>query len=451
MTHEDSNNGAMPSGDGPALSASLSELCTRAQRHPEGHTGRLIAVFRDDDPGTASTSFDAALNRVNAHSHDFADDAVDFGALSTAEALTFDNLGIAIVTGSAAEALSFSSSRPAEGFTTAVDQPFVLVPETIEWAQTDPGSYLRGFRAAVDRIYRDLGHPDAPDADHELADGGLQTAEHTWGLIATGVPLSPFGGTDIRVAILDTGLDLEHPDFRDRRILAQSFIPGETPQDANGHGTHVAGTACGPRVPHVPGPRYGIAHDSDILVAKVLGDNGSGSTAGILAGINWALQNGAQVINMSLGNRVPTEALHYTQAGRSALNQGALIIAAAGNSNEPTGQPANSPTVLSVASITSSMAKSGFSNFGKIDLAGPGSSIDSALPRPRKRGYLSGTSMAAPHVAGIAALHAQARGLRGRELWAHLQRTARRLSLPATMVGAGLVQAPGLDSPKAGP
>jgi subtilisin family serine protease len=176
-------------------------------------------------------------------------------------------------------------------------------------------------------------------------------------------------------------------------------------------------------------------------VGKVLSNSGSGATAGILAGINWALQNRASVINMSLGNSITTPALHYTQAGQRALAQGSLIIAAAGNSNALTAQPANSPTILSVAALTQALQRSGFSNFGKVEIAAPGSSIESSLPRPRNRGFLSGTSMAAPHVSGIAALYSQGLGLRGRALWAHLQASARRLPLPPAQVGAGIVQA----------
>ena len=427
--------------DAPSLTASLDQLCDHARSHPEGHTGRMIAVFRDPDETDAAGRMRASFAATAASSHDFTEDAVDFSALASADALTFDNLGIAILGSAAAMAARETLAAQGDDMSVTSVQPYILVPETIEWAQIDAASYLRGFCAAADRIATDLadGLPDGlPDSE---PDAPVAMAAQTWGLSATRVPASAFSGRGIRVAILDTGLDLGHPDFTGRRILAQSFIAGETPQDGNGHGTHVAGTACGPRVPRSAGQRYGIAHECDILVGKVLGNNGSGPTGGILAGINWALQNGAHVINMSLANRVGAPALHYTQAGQKALNQGAIIVAAAGNFNEPTGQPANSPTILSVSSVTSLLRKSGFSNFGKVELTAPGSSIESALPRPRVRGFLSGTSMAAPHVSGIAALHAQGVGLRGRALWIHLQASARHLSLPPSQLGAGLVQA----------
>jgi subtilisin family serine protease len=406
---------------------------------PEGRTGRMIAVFKSGVGTESAGILRSAFDAKTANSHDFEQDAVDFSVLSSANTLTFDELGIAIVGGDAANAALETAGLGDDGMATSSDQPYVLVPETIEFAQMDAASYMRGFRAAANRIAADLAG-DATDIPEDDEDR-IEAAAQTWGLSVTRVPTSPFSGRGIRVAILDTGLDFGHPDFAGRRILAQSFISGETPQDGNGHGTHVAGTACGPRLPRTPGLRYGIADECDILVGKVLSNGGSGPTASILAGINWALQNGAQVINMSLGNRNRTPAPHYTQSGSQALARGSLIVAAAGNFNEPTGQPANSPTILSVSSVTSQLQKSGFSNFGKVELTAPGSDIESALPRPRDRGFLSGTSMAAPHVAGVAALYAQGRGLRGQALWTHLQATARRLNLPVREQGAGLVQA----------
>ena len=437
----DSTGTARPaSPEAPGIRATHEHLLDCALAHPEGQTGRFIAVMRQDADAESLLANDFAATAAN--SRDFGENAVVMEGLTGADTLMLDRLGIAILGGAAAEAARARAGSLGETAGLATAQPYLLVPETIEWTQTDPASYLQGFRAAADRIATDLldmmpePAPLSPPDMAEAAAAGL-----TWGLSATRVGASTATGRGIRVAILDTGLDLGHPDFLGRRILAQSFIAGETPQDGNGHGTHTAGTACGPRVPQTGGNRYGIAYEADILVGKVLSNAGSGPTMGILAGIDWALANGAQVISMSLGNRVQTPAPHYTQAGQRALARGALIVAAAGNFNEPTGQPANSPTILSVASINSMLQKSGFSNFGKVEIAAPGSSVDSALPRPRRRGFLSGTSMATPHVAGIAALQAQATGLRGRALWQALLGRARPLRLPPAQVGAGLVQA----------
>jgi subtilisin family serine protease len=248
-------------------------------------------------------------------------------------------------------------------------------------------------------------------------------------------------GIGIRVAVLDTGMDLGHPDFAGRPIVGATFV-GQPVQDLHSHGTHCIGTACGPKAPAGTTPRYGIGYRASIFAGKVLSNAGSGSTAGVLAGINWAIANRCVVISMSLGSQAPVQAA-YTAAGASALSKGCLIIAAAGNASSSTGSPANSPTIMSVASLDPTLTPSAFSNFGKIEIAAPGRDVFSSVPRPRRYGTMSGTSMATPHVAGCAALWAETSpALRGMNLWRKLQATARRLPFPPSRVGAGLVQAP---------
>jgi subtilisin len=135
----------------------------------------------------------------------------------------------------------------------------------------------------------------------------------------------------------------------------------------------------------------------------------------------------------------------YTNAGAAALQRGLLIVAAAGNagSGVPTGAPANSPTIMAVASLDNTLAPSVFSQSGKIEIAGPGRDVYSSVPRPTMYGFKTGTSMATPHVAGCAALWAQSSpNLRGQALWQRLQASARPLPFPMARVGRGLVQAP---------
>jgi subtilisin len=125
----------------------------------------------------------------------------------------------------------------------------------------------------------------------------------TWGLEATNVLNSRFTGDGIKVAILDTGFDLNHPDFRDRTIISQSFVEGQAVQDGHGHGTHCTGTACGPRSPQ-NGMRYGVAYEAQIYIGKVLNNSGSGTDTAILAGIDWAIR--ARVIPI-FTRRLPCE------------------------------------------------------------------------------------------------------------------------------------------------
>jgi subtilisin family serine protease len=235
---------------------------------------------------------------------------------------------------------------------------------------------------------------------------------------------------------------LTHPDFIGRPVVSRSFIAGQTVMDGNGHGTHCIGTACGTKTPPGIIQRYGVGWRANIFAGKVLSNAGSGSTATVLAGMNWAIANRCQVISMSLGASTPVQAA-YTAAGQAALNNGCLIIAAAGNSGGPTGAPANSPTIMSVAALNQNLTPANFSSMGKVEIAAPGVGVFSSWPMPQRYNTISGTSMATPHVAGCAALWAQTSpNLRGINLWRKLIATTRPLPFPRTRVGAGLVQAP---------
>jgi len=280
--------------------------------------------------------------------------------------------------------------------------------------------------------------------------------EFTWGLQAVRADAAAATGAGVRVAVLDTGLDEQHPDFAGRDIVTGAFVEGQSAHDGHGHGTHVIGTACGPRASQA-GPGYGIAHEASIYAGKVLGDDGSGSDSGILSGVEWAISNSCSIVSMSLGS--PTEpGAPYSEAfervARRALERGTLIIAAAGNESQrsagiiaPVGHPANCPSVMAVGAVDSQMQIADFScgtvdQVGQVELAAPGVDVYSSWPGAEHYRKLSGTSMATPHVSGIAALHAQQSPDRARALWTRLTQSARRLPLPATDVGAGIVQAP---------
>jgi subtilisin len=321
---------------------------------------------------------------------------------------------------------------------------------------TSGAQYSREFKEGYRAALRDL------QENGGVVPTAFDESSFTWGLQVTKAATSRFSGRGIKVAVLDTGLDLGHPDFTGRNIVSRSFVPNQTVQDVRGHGTHCIGTACGPRSPfRTPGrpPSYGCASNCHIFAGKVLSNQGSGTTTGIIAGMQWAIANGCQVISMSLGRTIrPDEKGFnpaYEQVAQVGLQRGTLIIAAAGNDSarpsriHPVGEPANSPSILAVGALDESLLPASFScgglflPHGAVNIAGPGVNIHSSFPRPILYRRLNGTSMATPHVAGIAALWAETNGLfRGVALGRQLLHSARRLPLPPRDVGAGLVQAP---------
>jgi subtilisin family serine protease len=295
---------------------------------------------------------------------------------------------------------------------------------------------------------------DAAPAE-EAVEPAADESVLTWGLQAVGADVSTATGKGVKLAVLDTGWEKNHPDFTGRAITTKSFITGEDVQDGHGHGTHCVGTSAGPRKP-ATAPGYGVAHEAEIFAGKVLSNAGSGSDGGILAGIDWAVANGCAVISMSLGADVPAGTPYsqiYETVAQRAMAKGTLIIAAAGNASQrparvaPVGHPARCPSIIAVAAIDVNRAIASFSSgtadkIGQIDLAGPGVDVYSSFKLPEKYRRLRGTSMATPHVSGVAVLIAEKTGARGYELWARLASTALRLPLPSTDVGGGLVQAP---------
>jgi subtilisin len=406
-------------------------------------TGRSLVTFKEGATEAGIQELEAAgLSVADANDVDF----LSVSALDDAGALVFSEIGVALVTGDAAQALDITgqsavSSREDEVFVFPADSGLEGYQHAYA-ATADSGlsEYFRGFLGAATAIRKDIAGGALPTGEEEEPEFLLSA---TWGLTACRVPSSTLSGAGIKVAVLDTG-DLGHPDIPETRIGGQrSFVVGQEVQDLHGHGTHCIGTACGPKSPPGSTPRYGIAYVSSIFVGKVLSNTGSGTQAQVLAGMNWAIAEGCHVISMSLGSSSPVSAA-YTAAGRAALDRGCLIIAAAGNSApNPTGSPANSPTIMSVASLDKDLRLSSFTQRGKIEIAAPGRDVSSSVPMPGRYGTKSGTSMATPHAAGCAALWAQTSPtLRGLSLWRKLQETARPLPLPATQVGAGLVQAP---------
>jgi subtilisin family serine protease len=417
------------------LSSSVDDLLLAAQQRDDAslETGRYVITYKENAVDEGMQSLKTQGLRT-ADARDFTDQKVVLEETGDAEALVFSEIGVALVSGEAFDERGLSVQAEI-----ASDSPIESIePEYFVFADNN-GDYLRGFVRAADAIAKDLhGTPTGLEEEEEI---DVQVLGATWGLIRCKVPPSLRSGAGIKVAVLDTGLDLGHPDFAGRAITPHTFV-GQPVQDLNSHGTHTTGTACGPKAPAGNIQRYGIAYKAPIFVGKVLTNAGTGTTATVLAGMNWAINARCVAISMSLGSQSPVQAA-YTAAGASALSKGCLIIAAAGNAASNTGAPANSPTIMAVASLDPTLAPSSFSNFGKIEIAAPGRDVFSSVPRPTKYGTKSGTSMATPHVAGCAALWAESSpALRGLNLWRRLQSSARPLPFPPAKVGKGLVQAP---------
>ncbi len=210
-------------------------------------------------------------------------------------------------------------------------------------------------------------------------------------------------GAGVKVAVIDTGIDLTHPDLQANIKGGYNAIdPSKSANDDNGHGSHVAGIIAA--VDNTAGV-IGVAPQASLYAVKALDSGGSGYWSDIIEGVQWSVSNGMQVINMSLGAKSAPGALH--DAIIAAYNSGIVIVAAAGNSGPKPGSvmyPAKYAEVIAVAATDSKDAVPKFSSRGpEVEIAAPGASVYSTY---KNGGYatLSGTSMASPHVAGAAAL-----------------------------------------------
>ncbi len=363
--------GSRPTTDGPdPLEIPQGEADVSEER-----TGRSIVTVLDDSRDSmnvalASLKKRAGVSRV-CRMNDFNVESFSFEEVDDAGAVVFDELGIAVVGGDT-DRIQVMMSMAAEGEANVIVEPEyvnyaydnlsldedILVSDEAEEGGLTEGvshvsvDFLRGYQQAVNQLVQSLttgGSATVPIVETEARAAFRDTAHTTWGLQATRVLQSRFSGRGIRVAVLDTGMGLNHPDFTCRTIHAQMLMRVETVQDRNGHGTHCIGTSCGSLRVGI-GPRYGIAYEAEIFAGKVLSNSGSGNDGGILGGINWAIRNGCQVVSMSLGRAVSIgerPMRSYEIAGQRALRAGTLIIAAAGNDSSrpsvtrPVSSPAN--------------------------------------------------------------------------------------------------------------
>ncbi|MGW3717310.1 S8 family peptidase [Streptomyces sp. NPDC005133] len=272
---------------------------------------------------------------------------------------------------------------------------------------------------------------------------GTQPSPPSWGLDRIDQKALPLNrsytypdkaGEGVTAYIIDTGVRITHSDFGGRASYGYDAIDNDnTAQDGYGHGTHVAGT--------VAGSAYGVAKKAKIVAVRVLDNSGSGTTAQVVAGIDWVTAHAVKpaVANMSLGGGADSV---LDAAVRNSIASGITYAVAAGNesTNASTKSPARVTEAITVGSTTSTDARSSFSNYGSVlDIFAPGSSITSAWnTSDSATSTISGTSMATPHVAGAAALH----------LADHPSDTPAQVSAGLVVAAAtGVVTSPGTGSP----
>ena len=251
-------------------------------------------------------------------------------------------------------------------------------------------------------------------------------------------------GSGVTAYIIDTGIRFDHSDFGGRAVSGFDAVDGGSADDCNGHGTHVSGT--------VGGTAYGVAKSVSLVGVRVLGCDGSGATSGVIAGIDWVTGNhqaGAPAVaNMSLGGGASTaldSAVKNSIAdgvtyGVAAGNDGGFLGDLTGQSDACNSSPARVPTALTVGATDATDAKASYSNRGTcLDLFAPGSSITSDwYTSPTATNTISGTSMATPHVVGVAALYLSTNPS------ATPAQVASQLVSTAT---TGVVKSPGTGSP----
>ncbi|MDX2827072.1 S8 family serine peptidase [Streptomyces ipomoeae] len=420
-------------------------------QHSE-YTGRYVVLFEPNNEESGLNALRAGADIASVQRVRGADAASVAELLERPDvSVLFEDLSAAVVEVRPDQRHALVTTAETESSIIAAEPERLVYAMPITAPHQAPTEFFPAFRSDEDVVSR---HTEA-----ELA-AGQGPAWHeknwTWGLQAIRANLSPQTGKGVKIAVLDTGVDTDHPDLAGRIAATVSFVPNETVEDGNGHGTHCIGTAAGPANPR-QGPRYGVAPDAQILAAKVLSNAGVGSDGQILAGMAWAISQGAKVISMSLGARVRPGELFpqtYENLAQRALKLGAVIVAAAGNDSNrpgsvfPVSRPANCPSILAVAALDKAISPSFFSNGGindqggEINIAAPGRDVYSAAPDGGYR-TLSGTSMATPHVAGVIALLAQATPhASAAQLMASLKASAFPLVHPVKDVGAGLLQAP---------
>lgn len=271
-----------------------------------------------------------------------------------------------------------------------------------------PASAIAALRAEADVAYvEEDGYAQAVGGAGKGKPGGgvTQPSQTTpWGIARVGAPVAGNTGSGVKVAIIDTGIDLDHPDLAANVNAGVTYVARTTTEDDEGHGSHVAGTVAA--LDNAIGV-VGVAPNASLYPVKVLDRRGSGTWSAVASGIGWAAANGMNIANMSLGGGANTT---LENACANAEAAGVLLVAAAGNEGDGNtattelGYPAAYSTVVAVGATDSSDHLANFSSTGNfVELSGPGVGVNSTTKGDTYATY-SGTSMATPHACGVAAL-----------------------------------------------
>ncbi|MFY0600606.1 MAG: S8 family serine peptidase [Cyclobacteriaceae bacterium] len=282
--------------------------------------------------------------------------------------------------------------------------------------------------------------------------------DESWPLRLMNVLDSKYSGKGVKVAVLDSGLNLDHPDFRKDHIVVKNFIPSESSaKDLFGHGTHCAGLIAGCQNPG-NSARYGIAPDCNLYVGKIVNQKGVANSQNLIEGVNWALENDCKVILISLGLRSDMKSVYskvFNELAQKALSQNTIIVAPVGNHSDrslarksPISHPGNCPNVFSVtaidcdAQIYNHANTDVFKESDEIQICAPGVDVNSSWHEQPAYLHKSGTSVAAALAAGVLALWFEAYPSHdAKDIIKKAKQNAKKVDTQKD-IGAGIIQAP---------